>query len=607
MKRNEPPPGGDVWQSLRKLWRLHTPNEHRQLLVITGLVTIQALVEIIGIGAVPAFAGALAGPDKLLHHHIVGPWLSSVGVRTQKDMLLTLGVVLIAAFAFKTAYTLFTSWQIARFVKNTRTRLGIQLFRAYMHAPYLFHLRRNPAELVRNATLEVDRVVQVVLAPAINMIAHGLIGTCVVCLMFAVQPLVTLVGITLFAGASYAFLTSVRRRSLSLGRNAQEHRSKLIQSVNEGLGGFKEARVLRREGQFVRGFSTSTEHLAEAIQHRVVTAAMIAPGLELVAILGLTLVVLLLFALGMQSADIVPILALYAVALLRLKQAVSQVAGTVNVLRYEHIAVNPVYDDIQELNRVVTSNEEPATARLVAEGVELKNVSFRYPNSENWALRDVSLRIPAGSSVALVGATGAGKSTIADILLGLLVPTQGSVLVDGRDIHENLPSWQATLGYIPQSLYLIDASMRSNIAFGIAENEIDDQRVQQAARIAQLDEVIAGLPEGIQTILGDRGVRLSGGQRQRVCIARALYHNPNVLILDEATSALDNATEQRIVEELEAHRGDRTLVIIAHRLSTVKHCDQLYLLRNGAIEAHGTYADLFRDSRGFQRLVATEG
>lgn len=608
MNRKERPPEGDVWESLRKVWRLHTQQEHRRLLVLTGLVTIQALVEIIGIGAVPAFAGALASPDKLLQHHIVGPWLSSLGVHTQQEMLLAVGLVLIGAFSIKAGYTLFTSWQIALFLKNTRTRLGIKLFHAYMHAPYTFHLRRNPAELVRNANLEVDRVVQVVLQPAIAMFAHGLIGICVVCLMFVVQPLVTLVGITLFAGASYAFLTSIRRRSLALGRNAQQHRGKLIQAVNEGLGGFKEARILRREGEFVQAFRASTEPLAEVIKHRGVTASMVAPGLELVAIMGLTLVVLLLFALGMQSGDIVPILALYAVALLRLKQAVAQVAGTINVLRYEHISVNPVYDDIQELERFANAaTDERVEPRSVSEYIELKNVSFRYPNSENWALKDVSLKIRAGSSVALVGATGAGKSTIADILLGLLVPNEGSVLVDGQDIHENLATWQTTIGYIPQSLYLIDASMRRNIAFGIAESEIDDERVSEAARMAQLDEVIAGLPDGIHTFLGDRGVRLSGGQRQRVCIARALYHDPDVLILDEATSALDNATEQRIVEELEAHRGDRTLVIIAHRLTTVKHCDQLYLLRGGSIEAQGTYAELFRDSGGFQRLAASEG
>lgn len=607
MNRTESPPEGSVWGSLLQIWKLLTRAERWRLLVITGLVCIQALLEIVGIGTVPAFAGALATPDKVLQHPLVGPWFQAIGVESQHDLLRTAGLALVAAFAVKAAYTLFTSWEIARFMQGFRTRLGARLFRAYMHAPYTFHLGRNPADLVRNANLEVDRVTQVVLSPAINMFAHTLIGACVVGLMLTVQPLVTVVGITMFAGSSYAFLMSVRRRSVALGRDAQTHRGKLIQAVNEGLGGFKEARVLRREAEFVNTFRTSNDQLAEAIKHRTITAAVIPPVLELVAVIGLTLVVALLFAVGMQSGDVLPILALYAAALLRLKQATSQAAGTINGLRYDHVTVNAVYSDLQALEGVAdTTHDRPVRRHKLSKGIELKNVSFRYPNSENWALSNVNLKIPAGSSVALVGATGAGKSTLADLLLGLLVPSTGSVLVDGQDIHKDLAAWQTSIGYIPQSLYLMDASMRRNIAFGIPEDEIDDDRVREAARMAQLDEVLAGLPDGLETVLGDRGVRLSGGQRQRVCIARALYHNPDVLILDEATSALDNATEQRIVEELDAQRGDRTLVIIAHRLSTVKHCDKLYLLRNGTVEASGTYAELFRDSGGFQRLVAAE-
>lgn len=601
-------PRQSIGGSLRKAWRLLDEKDRRRFWLVCIVSSIQAFLELVGVGAVPAFVGALASPERVFNHATIGPMLKSVGITTHLELLTTSSVGLTCAFALKTIYSFFSSWVQARFLQGLRVRIGTRLFSAYMHTAYEFHLSRNSADLLRNTSQEIERMMLLVLAPVLGTLGQALIGACLIVLMLVVDPLVTLLGIGLFAGSSYAFLAVLRKRSMALGRGAQQHRAGLIQVINEGLGSFKEARVLGRETAFVQRYTHANYRLAQAVEHRQLTTRLIPIGLEFIAVLGLTAIVGLLLWTGKAAGDIVPLLALFAMALLRLRQVVSQVASTLNGLRYEHMTIDPIYDDLQLLGR--DGAAEPRRRghrRAFDQAIELVQVGYRYPGTEQWALRDISLRIPRGSSVALVGTTGAGKSTLADVLLGLLKPQHGEIRVDGDIIHSDLHSWQSLLGYIPQSLYLLDDSVRANIAFGVPKDAIDDNRVAEVVRIAQLETVVAGLPEGLDTLLGDRGVRISGGQRQRICIARALYHDPEILILDEATSALDSETEGRIVEELDAQRGGRTLIIIAHRLSTVRNCDKLFLLRDGQIEAEGTYDELVHHNQRFKALTAADG
>lgn len=599
--------GGEIRNSLASLWALLDRKDHIQLVILTGILLIAALLEVIGVGIVPAFVASISVPERIFEYPYAGELLRDYGVVNQRQLLLLFTGFLIIIFTTKFGYKVFTSIVQARFLQNLRVRLSTELFRAYMYAPYSFHLQRNPAELMRNANQEVERMIEHVMSPLLILIAQGLIGLAIIIFMMAVQPLVTLTGLGFFAIASYLFLAMVRSRALSYGKQAQKYRGELIKSVNQGLGGLKEARILGREQSFVEKYRYSANKLAQSIRHQFITSQMIPSGLELVAVIGLTAIVGLLMTLGMQTQDILPVLALFAAALLRLKQVVSQLVSTINILRYEYITVIPVFEDLTYLASQTRGIESSGNIKKLPlkKAIEIKDVCFTYPHAKNKALDHVNLSIPKGASVAFVGETGAGKSTLADVLLGLIEPDSGQVLVDGKDIRLNLRSWQANIGYIPQSLYLLDDSLRRNIAFGLPDDRIDDNQVMEVLKIAQLEEVLSDLPDGLDTLLGDRGIRLSGGQRQRVCIARALYNDPEVLILDEATSALDNQTEKRIVNELEVSRGDKTLIIIAHRLSTVENCDCLYLLHKNKISAEGSYIELLDSSESFRMMANT--
>lgn len=598
----------DIGRSLRRLWSLLSVQDRARIPLLIAAMVVAALLEVLGVGVIPVFVGAVSNPERVLSFPVIGSGLAALGAESQRDILLLGSLLLVVVFAVKAGFAVFVAWAQSSFMRSVQVRLGTRLFRAYMTAPYAFHLAHNPADLMRNANQEVERLVNTVMNPVANVVAKTLIGLAIIVFMLAMSPVVTLVGIGLFGIAGYGFLVAVRGRALALGSEAQRHRAALIKAVNQGLGGFKEARVLGREQSFVAAYAASARRIAVALKHQAVSGQAIAPGLELVAVVGLAAILAVLLFRGTPTEDIIPVLALFGAGLIRVKHSVMQLVSTWNLLRYEHVAVNPVYEHLTELAKSADARLtcRESQARLSGD-ILLKNVSYRYPGAATDSLRDVSLSIPQGTSVALVGSTGAGKSTLADVLLGLLPPGSGSVTVNGHDISTDLPAWQACIGYIPQSLYLLDDTLRRNIAFGLADAEIDEERVWEAARMAQLEATIAALPRGLDTLVGDRGIRLSGGQRQRVCIARALYPDPEVLVFDEATSALDNLTEKRIVEELEALMGDRTLIVIAHRLSTVERCDRLYMMRDGQIEASGTYAELTESSPLFQQLACSNG
>lgn len=303
---------------------------------------------------------------------------------------------------------------------------------------------------------------------------------------------------------------------------------------------------------------------------------------------------------------IIPILTLFAMATVRLMPSIQQLATLYTRLRYNIVSLDPIYNDLKEL--------ETASRKFVQERklnkplplnteIEIRNVGYRYPDSDVQALRNISITIPKGKAVAFVGASGAGKTTMVDLILGLLSPEQGAVYVDGKDIRKNISGWQKNVGYIPQSIYLADETLRSNIAFGIPVDDIDDYKVMKAVRLAQLENLLDQLPEGLETIIGENGTRLSGGQRQRVGIARALYHDPEVLVMDEATSALDNITERQITKAIESLKGERTLIMIAHRLTTVKNCDTLYFMEGGRIVEVGSYEDLVHSNIHFKEMA----
>jgi ATP-binding cassette subfamily C protein len=359
---------------------------------------------------------------------------------------------------------------------------------------------------------------------------------------------------------------------------------------------------MNRQKWFLGRFEKSIDLLARSHIFQQTTKQSVKPVIETIAITGVLLIALTLLMQGYSIGVLASILALFVLSLQRLLPAVNEIISSYNGLRYNIYALNPIHKDLTTLEKKVKNRKNNAKKLELKKEITLKSVVFSYPKSEEEVLKKISLSIKKGSAIGLVGSTGSGKTTLVDIILGLLEPVKGEVLVDKRNIQENTQEWQKNIGYISQSIYLSDDTIRNNIAFGIDEKEIDDEKVKKALKAAQLDEFVDRLKDRVDTFIGERGVRLSGGQRQRIGIARALYNDPEVLVMDEATSSLDNITERFVIKSIEQLKKDRTIIIIAHRLTTVKNCDKLYIIKNGQITAEGSYSELLEKSEDFKEM-----
>ena len=593
---------------LPKLSYLLSAREKRNAAILFVLTWIGALLDVVGVGAIPAFVGVISMPERLLERAPVRAAYDALGMTSTDEMVMWAALALIVVFVVKNLYLTFLAYVGARYNSNRRVSISNRLFRAYLRSPYTFHLQRNTAELLRNTNSESGSIVSGVMTPLMTLAQETLTLVFVFVLLMLVEPVVTLVVFGVLGAVTVVFYRVTRTKIGEYAKESQRHRKLSVQAVNQGLGGFKDARVLGREGFFLSSYSESTAFQAEAERYKAVISALPRLFLETIAVAGMLGVSALLVAQERPLESIIPTLTLLGVAIIRLMPSFQRVSGSVNALKWGERALDAVHDDLAMLEaqeeefRVRQQTKAPVAFERE---VRFDRLSYQYPGQADHALRDVSLTIPKGASVGFVGPSGAGKTTIVDVLLGLLDPTEGRVLVDGADIEGRMAAWQRKIGYIPQTIYLTDDSVRGNVAFGMGEDETDDEAVWRALEAAQLRDMVEGLPDGLDTKVGERGVRLSGGQRQRIGIARALYHNPEVLVMDEATSALDNQTERQFVEALERLQGSHTLVVIAHRLSTVRGCDTLFMLDEGRLVAEGSYDELMATSDVFRQMAGT--
>ncbi len=590
----------------KKLLYILPDRDYIKILILFFLMLIAAGVEVVGIGMIPAFVSIVASPDTVLGFEPIQPILAALDITTSQDLLLWGSVTLVGVFILKSFYLIFFNYVEARYTYNRRYKISHRLMSSYMQAPYTFHLQRNTAELLRNVTQEVTILISKVLVSILTLAREGIMVLAILGFLLVMEPLITLVVITFAGLGSGVFIFATRKKVKAYGEREQEHRRGMIKAVNQGLGGIKDARVLNRENEFIEKFRLEAYYSSRLLTYISYTKKIPQPVIETTAVIGMMLIAAILVWQGRAMTAIIPIMALFGMAIVRLMPAVRKLTTDYTYLIYNIVSINPIYDDLKELEsdrKLFIEDRKKGAVLKLEQSIDAENVHYAYPGSEEQALNGVSFNIPKGKAVAFVGEPGAGKTTVVDLLLGLLKPEEGVINVDGIDIQDNLSAWQKNIGYIPQSIYLADETLRSNIAFGLPEKEIDDKKVLQAIESAQLKKMVDRLPDGLETILGENGTRLSGGQRQRVGIARALYHNPQILVMDEATSALDNVTEQEITRAIEVLKGDRTIIMIAHRLTTVQNCDILYLMKNGKIKDMGTYNQLIEKNNEFRKMA----
>ena len=588
----------------RKLLYL-TRGRHRSLLLMTLLFLFISLIEVFGTGIVGPFIAIATTPTLIKTNYWASLFYKTFNFNSEQDLLIFLGIFIVILFFVKSFLSFNAQKSVFKFGYTLRADLSYQLMKAYLGAPYEFHLHINSANLIQNIIATTDNVALGAVMPLLTAVSNCVIVFALLLLLIKTNAIaIILIGVLL--PIVYVLLQTMKGRLARWSKDGWQASGEMIRVMNHSLGGLKETRVIGCEAYFEQQMEVQTTKYAKNLSLSQGFSNL--PRYVIEAVMITFLISFTLIYLRFDRGDpqnLTGILGIFALASIRLLPAIGNLVSNVTTVRANTFAVDQLYFDLKNLEKehLLPVSSPTGSHKEIQpycnreslsffDKIELSDITFQYPNAARDALDEMSLTLKKGQSIGLIGRSGSGKTTLVDVILGLLVPQKGDITVDGISVYQSLRAWQNLLGYVPQSIFLIDDTLERNIAFGVPDAQIDQHALKEAVKLAQLEEVVQQLPGGLGTVVGERGILLSGGQRQRVGIARVLYHQREILVFDEATAALDNETEHLVTEATKALSGSKTIIIIAHRLSTIEHCDYIYQVENGRIVKSGSYAEV---------------
>jgi HlyD family secretion protein len=592
---------------IKQLFFLLSEKQRKHFYILQFLVILMAFTELLGIASIAPFMALVGDPSLIQQDGIYSKVYQFSGLNSPVDFLFTAGCLVLLMLTISTIVSMLTTWRLSVYGASVGTELADRLYSYYMQQSWLFHASGSSAQLTKQVSTEANRISIGIIQPLMNLNAKLVLALFISISIFIYNPLIALAGITAFV-LSYMFMYKLVRKSLILnGRRLSTVSTQRFRLMNEGFGGIKDVLLLDRKYDFIDRFTEQGRLQAHAQGTNSTISLVPRFFVELLAFGAMiSLVLVLIKSYNGNLGEVLPVLAIYALACFKLLPALQQIYSSITQIKGNSAAFEAVKEDLHQSKTTHNEfNEEKAPPKLKLEQqIRIDDISFTYPNKHNYALNNVSISIPVNHVIGIVGSSGSGKSTLIDIILGLLLPQSGDMYVDDTLIAKgNIRSWQNSLGFVPQSIFLSEGSIAENIAFGIPADEIDYNQVIKAINLAHLTELVEELPEGINTKVGERGVQLSGGQRQRIGIARALYNEANILIFDEATSALDGITEKIIMDAIHDFSGQKTIIMIAHRLKTVEKCDIIYLMEKGRVIDQGTYQQLVDHNPKFREMA----
>lgn len=597
-----------MFSQLKELFTLLERGQKIKFLVLQVLVLVMAFTELLGIASIGPFMAVVGDVSILERDNLLAQAYLWTGLASPHQFLILLGVMVLLALVISTVISMITTWQLSLFASKLGAEIASRLFNFYLQQNWLFHASGSSAQLTKQLATETARLTGGVLVPLMSLNARLVFAVVLSISLILFDPLVALTGL-IFFGLGYVIVYKVVKKRLETnGLAISEQSTQRYRLMSEGFGGIKDVLLLGRQSNFIQNFGKSSYRLACA--EGTISALSLVPRyfMELVAFSVMILLVLyLLFTHQGNLSLVLPTLSIYALAGFKLLPSFQQIYASItmikgNVSSYEAIREDLLASKTNDCRRAQNNTDKHF---IVNKDIQLDGITFTYPGKTIPALNNLKMNIPVNSVIGIVGSSGSGKSTAIDVLLGLIQPQQGQLTIDGQPITEkNLRAWQNTIGFVPQSIFLSEGTIAENVAFGIPEKDIDLEQVSKALKLAHLDELVQSLDKGIHTKVGERGVQLSGGQRQRIGIARALYHEADVLVFDEATSALDGITEKMIMEAIHDFSGQKTIIMIAHRLKTVQKCDQVFFIEQGQVVDQGTYQELLNKNEHFRNMAA---